>query len=219
MVRHAVADRILSLSGVPVAAPSANPSGRPSPTCAQHVLSDYKGAVPVVDGGPCDVGLESTIVDCTIADDHVVLLRPGGIAVEDIEVFCPVVQPGDGPHGDGAPRAPGMKYAHYAPAAPAELVVGSDAFLQAQVDAKRAQGIRVGVLTSADSTVKADVLITGAADKNDLPSLARTLYGALREFDERGAQHIYITTVSKDGIGLAIMNRLIKASGHNVITE
>jgi len=238
MPDHPVALALIREAKVPIAAPSANLSGKPSPTAAQHVISDLAGRIAgVVDGGLTGVGLESTVVDCSCFADGaavssanpVVILRPGGVTKEDLES---VVGAGNVAldaglwehHGaSGAavqPRAPGMKYTHYAPRAPLHLVDGSTAYLQSLVDQATAQGQAVGVLTTSErkSSYRADhVIICGS--RSDLASVAQHLYDSLRAFDLVPVDVIYSEVFPEDGIGQAVMNRLEKAAGRKLHRE
>jgi len=155
---HPVARKLLKLAAVPVAAPSANRSGRPSPTTAQHVLEDMDGRIPmIVDGGPCEVGVESTVLDVTVQPP--MLLRPGGITREMIEaVIGPITLDSHLAGGTDKPKSPGMKYTHYAPRAPMTLFIGDTVAVEKRMfsDAATlsAEGHRVGVLCTEESLVR-----------------------------------------------------------------
>lgn len=219
---HAIARALIRAAGVPVAAPSANLSGRPSPTTAAAVAADLSGRVPLLlDGGACRFGLESTIVDCT--GDRPVILRPGAITGEMIaavvgraEVDPALVQ------RDAAPRAPGMKYTHYAPRAPLTVITGEKARLAAafrrEAEKRQADGETVGLVVSAEiAAALRDIVppdftaIFGA--QGDLAAMAAHLYAALRHFDDKGVDALLGEGVAPYGLGLSIMNRLDKASG------
>ncbi|WP_407669863.1 L-threonylcarbamoyladenylate synthase [Paenibacillus albus] len=240
MPAHPVALRLIAESGCPLAAPSANRSGRPSPTLASHVRDDLSGRIDgIVDGGAAGVGLESTVVEI-VDGDSVRILRPGGVTAEALRevaahvVYDAVAAPGAGTgesegEGEGssaadaaAPRSPGMKYAHYAPQGLMQLVKGEQdavsAYIQAETVAARARGERTGVLAFAEHAARYDadcVLVVGSLAQ--LETAAYGLYGALREFDARGVQRIWAETCPEHGIGHALMNRLAKAAGHAVV--
>ena len=218
---HPVARAIIRAAGVPLAAPSANLSGKPSTTTAKHVIDDLSGKIPlIIDGGNCDIGLESTILDLTVEPPAV--LRPGGISPEQISAALgePVRAENNPEIKDpaAAPKAPGMKYRHYAPSCPCTAVCGSPA-LSADYIAKTARagdGIicfdRYAPLFSADKTV----IAAGGRERPEL--FARELFDALRRLDEQNAGHIYIQCPPVRGIGLAVMNRVRKSSSGDVVT-
>lgn len=220
---HALCRSIIQAADVPVAAPSGNTSGRPSPTTAQHMLEDMEGKIDaIVDGGPCAVGVESTIIDLTCTPPR--LLRPGGITLEQLrEVLGTVdVDPavtrlmGAGEQ----PRAPGMKYRHYAPKAPVTVVTGdaakSAAYIQEQA------GERDGIICFDEFTnlftrqsVTRPVMDLGPA--GDKEEQARHIFDALRAFDHTDVPAIWAQCPDSSGIGLAIANRLNKAAGFHII--
>nr|WP_328703160.1 L-threonylcarbamoyladenylate synthase [Alkalihalobacterium elongatum] len=215
---HPVALALLEEANVPVAAPSANVSGKPSPTTAQHVKHDLNGRIKgIVDGGQTGVGVESTVVDCTEAVP--VILRPGGITKNQLEhVVGPVkVDPALEQEGS-TPRSPGVKYTHYAPNAEMYLVEQYTQRMQQVVDEFRNAGKRVGVLTTHEgaSNYEADLVIP-CGFRKDLETVATHLYGTLRQFDEHEIDLILAETFPKEGVGVAIMNRLEKAAGKKVI--
>jgi L-threonylcarbamoyladenylate synthase len=220
MPDHPVAIALLKKCQLPIAAPSANSSGKPSPTNAQHVIEDLNGKIAgVLDGGSTGVGVESTVLDCT--EDIPIILRPGGVTKEQLEVVVGEV------HLDAAlideaskPKAPGMKYQHYAPNAPLYLVNGSKTFLQALIEEKQKEGLRVGVLATEESVedYHSDVTIScGRRDK--LESVATALYETLRRFNQEKVDIIFSEMFPKTGVGHAIMNRLEKAAGNKIINE
>ncbi|HWO94843.1 MAG TPA: L-threonylcarbamoyladenylate synthase [Bacillus sp. (in: firmicutes)] len=220
MPSHPVALDLLKKVNLPIAAPSANLSGKPSPTLAKHVLADLEGRISgIVDGGPTGVGVESTVLDCT--EDIPLILRPGGVTKEQIEEVVGKV------HVDKvlltseqAPRSPGMKYTHYAPNAPLYIVQGSREFLQKKADEWREEGKRVGVLTTTENEAfyNANVtLVCGSRD--DLSTVAAHLYEVLRSFNEYDVDIILSESFPEEGVGQAVMNRLMKAAGHQVISE
>lgn len=238
---HPVALELIAAAGCPIAAPSANRSGRPSPTRADHVWEDLAGRIGgLVDGGPTGVGVESTVVQYAPAEDAggrpaagggvLHILRPGGITAAQLERTLPGVAVREAAaHRDPgeAPRAPGMKYAHYAPRGAMMLFRGRPgtapeqvlARMQRELDEARARGERTGVLTYGEHETagwRADCVVAcGRLD--DLDSVARRLYDALRAFDEAGVRFIAAEACPEDGIGAAIMNRLRKAAGDRLI--
>ncbi|SFL87669.1 L-threonylcarbamoyladenylate synthase [Paenibacillus sp. 1_12] len=232
MPDHPVALRLLAVAGCPVAAPSANSSGRPSPTTAQHVYDDLAGRIDgIVDGGATGVGLESTVVEYIAplsVDGGGVLhiLRPGGISAEQLRLALPGIEVREASalaDSSSAPRAPGMKYAHYAPRGAMTLVQGCApeqvlARLQRELDQARARGERTGVLTYREhaDALRADTVVA-CGSLGDLESVAHGLYAALRQFDEVGSDFIVAEACPEAGIGAAIMNRLRKAAADRII--
>jgi L-threonylcarbamoyladenylate synthase len=220
MPDHPVALALLKKCGLPIAAPSANSSGKPSPTNAQHVIDDLNGKIAgVLDGGSTGVGVESTVVDCT--EGIPVILRPGGVTKEMLEAVVGEV------HLDVAlsdetskPKAPGMKYQHYAPNAPLYLVDGSHSFLQSLIEEKQKEGLRVGVLATEESArgYQSDVVIA-CGKRDELESVATALYETLRNFNREKVDIIFSEMFPNTGVGHAIMNRLQKAAGNKIINE
>ncbi|RFB17272.1 threonylcarbamoyl-AMP synthase [Bacillus sp. HNG] len=220
MPSHPVALALISASGLPLAAPSANTSGKPSPTLAKHVADDLTGKiVGILDGGATGVGLESTVLDCT--GEVPVILRPGGVTKEQLEAVCGIVEVDRAILTEGeAPKSPGMKYTHYAPTAPLTIVNGQVEFIQSLVKEKQNEGLKVGVLTTKEreNSYEADKVIA-CGSREDLESVATRLYDVLRLFDESDVDVIFSESFPSEGIGQAIMNRLTKAAGHKIITE
>jgi L-threonylcarbamoyladenylate synthase len=226
MPSHAVARALIAEAGVPVAAPSANLAGRPSPTSAEHVLKDLSGRVEVViDGGEIGYGVESTVLDLTTEPPTV--LRPGPVTVEELreligEVEVHPAAKAEVPVEQAIARSPGMKYRHYAPLAEMVIVEGpiERACLKIQelVDAHRGLGRRVGVMATEETASKyrADV-IKVAGSRRDPRSVAKNLFRLLREFDAEGVDLIVAEGLEPVGVGLAVMNRLRKAAGHNIL--
>ena len=216
------AQEFILACGCPIAAPSANISGRPSPTNAQDVLEDMQGKVAgILDGGSCGVGLESTVVDTT--SPVPTICRPGGVTYEMLTEVLGAVEIDPALLGDKKfkPIAPGMKYRHYAPKEPVYLLEGMAVErLPKLVDKAVAAGLRVGVLCDAVISEKLPrdehVLLScwGASRE----ALAADLFYLLRDFDRTKPDVILAQGVSEDGIGLAIMNRLRKAAGYQIIT-
>lgn len=220
MPDHPIALSLIREANLPIAAPSANLSGKPSPTSAQHVEKDLSGRISgIVDGGETGVGVESTVVDCT--EDIPVILRPGGVTKEDLQRIVGEVREDTALHNkEAAPKSPGMKYTHYAPEAPFVLVDGSPTFIQSLIDEKKAAGKKVGVLTTEENEdfYKADCIIP-CGQRSQLTSVASGLYDALRAFDECDMDVIFGEVFPTKGIGEAIMNRMMKAAGHTVVKE
>jgi L-threonylcarbamoyladenylate synthase len=220
MPNHPVALALIQECCLPLAAPSANLSGRPSPTTAKHVYDDLNGRIAgIVDGGGTGVGVESTVLDCT--EEIPVILRPGGVTKEEIEQVIGKVRI-DAALEDktAAPKSPGMKYTHYAPKSPVIIVEGSRTFLQHLVDERRKSGVKVGVLTTEENKdfYQADVVLP-CGRREDLHTVAAHLYQVLRRFDETDVELIYSESFPAEGIGAAIMNRLKKAAGYQMISE
>ncbi|EUJ40060.1 L-threonylcarbamoyladenylate synthase [Brochothrix campestris] len=219
MPSHPLALALLKETGLPIAAPSANTSGKPSPTKARHVQEDLNGRIAcILDGGSTGVGVESTVVDCT--GEKPVILRPGGVTKEALEaVIGPVLTDAGLKNATEKPKAPGMKYTHYAPQAPVYLVDGTSAYFQACIDLFRLEGEVVGVLATDETLaeLKGDVHIsTGQA--TDLESVAAHLYDGLRAFNHHEEVTVILAEVYDEaGIGQAVMNRLEKAAGHRYL--
>ena len=222
---HAVTRAIIEASGVPVAAPSANTSGRPSCTTAEHVREDMWGKIDgIVDGGPCQVGVESTILDLTCTPPR--LLRPGGLPLEALEeVVGPVAvdkavteRLKDGEQ----PKAPGMKYRHYAPRADLTIVEGpSDKVVETMnrmAAEAEAEGKKVGIIATDETASRYPhglVMSLGARSREE--EIAMHLFEVLRKFDDTDVNCIFSESFEDAAIGAAIMNRLLKAAGHQVI--
>jgi L-threonylcarbamoyladenylate synthase len=220
MPDHPVALALLKVCSLPIAAPSANSSGKPSPTNAVHVMDDLNGKIAgVLDGGATGVGVESTVVDCT--ESVPVILRPGGVTKEQLEAVIGEVRVDPALTDEAAkPKAPGMKYRHYAPNAPLYMVSGTKEFLQGLVDERRLEGLRVGVLTTMENVefYHADVVFACGV-RAELETVATALYDTLRRFNEADVDIIYSEIFPSTGVGHAIMNRLQKAAGNKLITE
>jgi len=224
MPDHRTALALLAQAGCPVAAPSANRSGRPSPTLAEHVLEDLDGRIDgVVDDGPTGVGLESTVIELD-GDHGIRILRPGGITLEALQQAAPgaAIDSASVDEPETAPRSPGMKYTHYAPQGELELVQGDPeavvAYIQGQVEAARMRGEVTGVLAFEERLVRYEAdCVLSLGSEADLGAAAHLLYAALRDFDGAGAQRIWAEGSSGQGIGAALMNRLAKAAGNRII--
>lgn len=223
MPSHKTALAFIEAAGGYVAAPSANRSGRPSPTLARYVSQDLAGRIEmIIDGGDVELGLESTIVDLTAGTP--VILRPGyitrvmlestlGRVEEDVTILCD--------DSGQAPKAPGMKYRHYAPKGELTIISGPQQavtdYINAQLDRYRIENKKTGVIASEAtvSAYRADVCKNGGS-RQDESALARRLYRILREFDDEDVEIIYAESFEGAGVGQAVMNRLLKAAGHRV---
>ena len=231
MPNHPVALSLIEESGCLIAAPSANTSGKPSPTEAAHVALDMDGRIPMIlDGGAVGIGIESTIIDLT--EEIPMILRPGYITKEMLEEVLGeevMIDPGilvtdttDPSKAGQKPKAPGMRYKHYAPKADLVLVEGeTDAVvdkINELVAMQQSKGQGVGVIATDEtlSRYQADVVMSiGARDDED--AIAAHLYKILRDFDEQQVEVIYSESFATPRIGQAIMNRLLKAAGYQVL--
>ncbi len=224
MPRHPVALALIRESGRPIAAPSANLAGRPSPTTAQHVAEDLMGRVDLIlDGGPTEIGVESTVIDLTVHPPQV--LRPGGVSVEELRKVLGVVElhpAAVGRAGGERPRSPGMKYRHYAPRAELIVVEGEPGKVAKKVEelarGYRTLGRRVGILATDENLgrYRSGKAVSVGSRKNP-DTIARNIFRVLREMDKEGVDVIIAEGIPEEGIGLAVMNRLRKASGFNII--
>ena len=223
MPSHPVARAFLQDSGCMIAAPSANTSGRPSPTTAQHVWEDLHGKIEILlDGGPVGIGIESTIVD--LSEERPMILRPGFITQEMLSAVLGDVGMDPGLASENSkqpPKAPGMRYRHYAPKADLTLVEGTMEEVISKINAltreAQAMGKSVGVLATEenkDCYVADHVIVIG--QRQDEAEIARHLFDVLRQFDDLQVDLIYSESVAA-GVGQAIMNRLLKAAGHKRI--
>jgi len=219
-----IAQALIAASGGYIAAPSANRSGRPSPTLARYCLEDLDGRVEMIlDGGQVGIGLESTIIDLT--QDEPAILRPGFITrnmleevLGEVEVDTALIAPDSGI----APRAPGMKYRHYAPKGELVILEGERGKVVTGINRaaadRREQGKKTGVICTDEtrSLYEADS-VKSTGTRGDDESVARELFRILREFDDEGVEYIYSESFDEGDLGQAIMNRLMKAAGHRVI--
>lgn len=224
MPDHEIALALIRESGGYVAAPSANTSGRPSPTTAGHVAEDMDGRIPVIlDGGAVGIGLESTIIDFTA--DIPTILRPGYITLEMAEEVLGEVRMDAGliaSNGNIRPKAPGMKYRHYAPEAELTIVEGTEQAVVRMINQKTAelsaQGKRAGIICTDETRGNyptGEVISVGSRKKEE--TIAKNLFAVLREFDHRQVDAIYAESFESNGIGQAVMNRLQKAAGQRRI--
>lgn len=220
-----VANRLIRLAGVPVAAPSANTSGRPSPTKAEHVIEDMNGKIEMIlDGGEVGIGVESTIVD--VSGPVPTLLRPGAVTVEmlrdtlgTVEIDPAILGP---MKADVKPKAPGMKYRHYAPKAEMTLVEGDPLkvaeYINRGVETALAEGKTAGVICTEESRdrYRSGILqVIGSREHEE--TVAHNLFAVLREFDELNVDCIFSESFSGNQLGQAIMNRLCKAAGYHIV--
>lgn len=216
---HAIARELIALSGCAIAAPSANISGSPSPTSAAHVIGDLNGIIDaIIDGGECEIGLESTIVK--IDGEKLVLLRPGAITVDALRCVCPNVEIAPAVTAALAenerPLSPGMKYRHYAPAVPLVLLDGEqNAVLNFLQSAAKQEKCAVLCYSEEMNALEGARLIDVGA-KDDLATQAQRLFSALRDADKLDCDILYAHLPIKDGIGLALYNRLIRAAAHTI---
>ena len=237
---HEVCREMIRIAGVPIAAPSANRSGRPSPTTAEAVLHDMKGRIhAIVDAGPCEIGVESTVVQ--VEDDTVIILRPGGVTKEMLEMVADHVVYDTALHDPTeAPKAPGMKYRHYAPDMPVQVLVGQsltvakhmkdiidtiaqqESILQEDCKGK----LRIGLILSEETlenlnavlpnfTLSVDIIVYG--EQAEPMALANRLYDSLLQFNDIGVDTLLVEGCAPVGLGVAVMNRLEKASGGHVL--
>ncbi|MDO4619664.1 MAG: L-threonylcarbamoyladenylate synthase [Lachnospiraceae bacterium] len=226
MPSHPVAAALIRLSGGYIAAPSANLSGRPSPTTAAHVIEDLSGRVEmIIDGGPVDIGLESTIVDFT--EEVPVILRPGYINLRMLQEILGEVKLDPGLTAEGEqegvrPKAPGMRYRHYAPKAPLTIVEGPDRAVIDRIneltEEAAAKGLKAGVIATAEhagSYHAASVHTIGS--RRDEDTIARNLFAILRDFDSEKMDILFSESLDTPRMGMAVMNRLLKAAGHQVM--
>ncbi|SHK51165.1 L-threonylcarbamoyladenylate synthase [Desulforamulus aeronauticus] len=222
MPDHPVALALISAAGIPIAAPSANKSGKPSPTTADHVRTDLAGCIDaLLDAGPAGVGLESTVLDLTGAVP--VILRPGGVTYEQLKQVLPkvIIDPsvlGEKLPKNQAPRSPGMKYKHYAPTAPMILFTGVPQRVREKLAAHlkelATQGKRVGILASKENIhyYPGEAIVLPLGTRENPATAAASLFELLRQFDKLQVDTILAEGLDTKGIGLAVMNRLQRAA-------
>ncbi|SHJ85607.1 L-threonylcarbamoyladenylate synthase [Tepidibacter formicigenes] len=221
MPSHPIALRLIKESGVVVAAPSANISGRPSPTDEENVLEEMNGRVDgIILGGDCNVGLESTVLDLT--GDIPMILRPGGVTLEDLNevlgnvIIDPAILK---KNKNIVAKAPGMKYTHYSPKASVYIVSGEKDNvinkINSLVNDGKERGQKIGVMCINENISKYKGEVIGLGE--DLNEVAFNLFKVLREMDKRNVDVIYSETFENNGIGQAVMNRLTKAAGYKII--
>lgn len=222
---HPVARAIIRAAGLPIAAPSANSSGKPSPTRASHVEFDLNGKIDmIVDGGAAEWGLESTIVD--VSGEVPMILRPGAVTKEMMEEVVGKVEIDPAilkkPAADLKPKAPGMKYTHYSPKAEVILVKGETKTVVGEINRlaaeDKAHGLKTGVMATEETKdlYEADIVLSlGSRERPE--EIGANLFKILRKFDFLGAERVYSEVFSEEGEGMAIMNRLNKAAGYQTI--
>ena len=213
-----VARELIRASGLPLAAPSANLSGSPSPTTAGHVYDDLNGRIPaILDGGKCSVGVESTVI--SFESDIIRLLRPGRISVDDLKTVTTNVIIDKGVleviSNDTRVKSPGMKYKHYSPKADVTLIDGSAEFFERYVS-ERNFADTYALIFDGDNISKdiKSIKYGGSSEQQ-----AERIFAVLREIDKIGAKKVYARCPSKEGIGLAVYNRMLRAAGFKVIKE
>lgn len=215
---HPVAAALIKKSGLPLAAPSANLSGKPSPTTAQHVYDDLKGKIPyIIDGGSCEIGVESTVVK--VLDKKVLLLRPGAITAEEMRALgieVEIAQAVERPLEEGERvLSPGMKYKHYSPKANVVIVDGTLPQFADYIRLHKTSNTYALVFEGEEEQICVPTLSFGNHD--DALQQANHLFGALRLADQKGASVVYCRCPSKEGVGLAVYNRLLRAAGFEVV--
>ena len=221
-----IARKLIEEAGVFVAAPSANISGKPSPTKAEHVIKDMEGKVDmIIDGGSATLGLESTIVD--LSGDSPVILRPGCITkamlenvIGKVEVDPTILN--KNPDDNASPKAPGMKYRHYAPEGNLTIYEGEIGLVIDAINRKAKEKAQSGKCVGVIATDETKALyrygtVMTIGSRKDEASIAAGLYAILREFDELHAEYIYTESFADNGLGHAIMNRLLKAAGYKIV--
>lgn len=215
---HPLAQKLIAKSGTPIAAPSANSSGKPSPTKAEHVFEDLNGRIDwILDGGACEIGVESTVVDVT--GEKPVILRPGKITIEQISKLF------EGTTYDRhliaelgevvAPKSPGMKYKHYAPKGKIEILAGTTEAMQNYINSH--DGEKTAVLTFDQYKIEHKNIYSLGNILNPEEGCAK-LFDYFRTFDALGIEHIFAAMPEKSGVGFALYNRLLKAAGGKVIS-
>lgn len=219
MPSHAIAREIISKSGVPFSAPSANLSGKPSPTTAEDVFEDMNGRIPlIIDGGECQAGVESTVI--SVLDDTPIILRPGVITKEMLENVLnkPVLVAKavtDGVKKDEKVLSPGMKYKHYAPKAEVTILKGNiDKFVKFVSENKNN---KTYVLCFDGEENLFDVPAISYGNEKDATSQAHKLFSALRKLDETDAETVFARCPETDGVALAVYNRLIRSAGFKIV--
>ncbi len=225
MPKNKIALSLIKEAKLPVAAPSANLSGRPSPTTAKHVIDDLNGRVDVIiEAGNSDIGVESTVLDITLWPP--VILRPGGVSKEQLEEFLGKVDIDPSLMEKNLdmliPKSPGMKYKHYSPKAELVVVEGELSNvvekINALVEEYKRKGLSVGVLsTEQTKSLYNGAVVISLGDRLEPKTIASNLFKALRDFDDIGVQLILAEAVDDKGIGFAIMNRMKKAAGYKIV--
>ncbi len=217
MPDHHVAKTIIELAGVPIAAPSANTSGKPSPTTAQAVLSDMDNKIPlIIDSGPCEVGIESTVIDVTGITPTI--LRPGMVTLEMLEEVLGKVS--DMPKKSERAKSPGTKYTHYSPNATLTIVKGPQAAVSRHIllkmGADQSAGKKSGVMCFDQTRRNYSGNIISLGSRYNLKEIAKNLYEAFRRADEMELATVYVEALDEVGEGIAIMNRIMLAANNNI---
>lgn len=227
MPQNLIARSLINICGFPIAAPSANLSGKPSPTSAKHVANDLSGKIDMIlDGGGCQFGIESTVVDAT-NNDYITILRPGSITEKMLKSVCNKVYIDKGALNskEFLPKSPGMKYKHYSPKGEITIFNGENTLVAQKIlsllNEDTLKNIKSGAILS-DETLALNlnlknfkVLNIGSYQNFDY--IAKNLFAFLRQCDELNLQKIYVQSFPKNDVGVAIMNRLEKAAGYNII--
>lgn len=217
---HPVANALIKIAGIPIAAPSANSSGKPSPTTAQHVFDDMDGKIPLIlDGGECDVGVESTVVKIT--NEEIILLRPGAVTVEMLGEVCPNVSIANAVKEElkagETPLSPGMKYKHYAPKASLYLVDDLHIdFIKFANEKQRAEKCAI-MCYDEEILLLENKNLLPVGKRDDVKTQTKRLFNLLREADKLGVDTIYAHLPSDGGESLAMYNRMIRACAHRII--
>lgn len=223
MPENKIALDLIRKSNVPIAAPSANLSGKPSPTSADHVIRDLSGRVDmIIDGGCTGVGLESTVLD--LSGDIPMVLRPGGVTIEELRVLIPDVTQDLATIKESqaiVPKSPGQKYRHYAPAAEMRVYTGEVEDIVISInkvcEELKAKGRRIGIMATEETKDRYNmgiIKVVGSREKKE--SIATNLFNIIRQFDDEDVDIILAEGVEADNIGMAIMNRMMKASGGKI---
>lgn len=222
MPNNEIALQLIKKAGTPIAAPSANTSGSPSPTIANHVIEDLNGKVDmIIDGGSTEVGLESTILD--LSGEIPTILRPGGVTIEQLRLVIPnVIMDVSEVSEDKIPKSPGQKYRHYAPVADMILFEGEICHISKAINLKTKElmieGLKVGIMATEETKEQYPegyVIVVGSRNKKE--TIASNLFTAMRFFDEAKVNIILAEGIESDHIGTAIMNRMVKAADGKVI--
>lgn len=225
MPSNLIARALIKSAGVPVAAPSANISGRPSPTDVESCIEDLSGKVDMIIGGAnCEVGVESSVIDVTV--DPPCILRPGGITLEmfktiDDRIYIdPAIL--EKPKADLKPKAPGMKYRHYAPKAPVRIIQGTEekviSYINKTAEEYADSGKKIGIIATDETKDKyTGGIVVSLGKREDIDAIARNLFKALRSFDNEDVALIMSESFEEKGKGIAVMNRLKKAASFDII--
>lgn len=221
MPDHKIALDLIKETGLPIAAPSSNTSGKPSPTESEHVIEDIFGKVDIIiDGGPTGVGVESTFLDIT--SEIPTILRPGGVTHEDLLTVYDEVRYDPALENENlTPKSPGMKYTHYSPKADVKIIKGDLTKIPSKIkelyENYSSKNIKVGIIAT-EQTINEynDYIKIVIGDRNNPKTIAANLFKTLREFDKLGVEIILAEGIDEIGIGKAVMNRMEKAAGHDV---